>query len=82
MPPCVPPLLLLLLVVRVSGAADDVSSAVLPGLGQRTLQVAAPAPAAPLSCVAVGGAIVWAVTRGGGVWFRQGVRYRDPNDCI
>ena len=47
MSPCVPPLLLLLLlvVVRVSGAADDVSSAVLPGRGQRTLQVAAPAPA-------------------------------------
>ena len=37
-------------------------------------EVAPPAPECPLSVVAVGAGVVWAVARGGAVWARQGVR--------
>ena len=41
--------------------------------GTHWVEVAAPAPDTPLSVLGVGGAGVWAVARGGGVWLRQGV---------
>ena len=45
--------------------------------GTHWVEVAAPGPDTPLSVLGVGGAGVWAVVRGGGVWLRQGVR----SDC-
>ena len=45
--------------------------------GTHWAEVAAPSPDTPLSVLGVGGAGVWAVARGGGVWLRQGVR----SDC-
>ena len=44
--------------------------------------VAAPAPEQPLSQVSVGRAIVWAVSRSGGVWLRQGVRAGEGSEQL
>ena len=45
--------------------------------GTHWCEVSAPAPDHPLMLVGLGGSIVWGLSRGGGVWLRQGVR----SDC-
>ena len=50
--------------------------------GSHWSEVAAPSPEQPLSVVSVGRAIVWAVSRSGGVWLRQGVRSEEGSDQL
>ena len=59
------------------GALVRLGVSLMEPQGTHWAEVAAPAPDTPLTVLGVGGASVWAVARGGGVWLRQGVR----SDC-